>query len=197
MKYAWLSLGLLMCGAMLSGGCARAARDTTGFAMEDTAIVEAPFDDAWQMAKAVLREQKYDIYTRDLRGTFVAYTPMHRGIFNPKPTRTKFTFVFEDLNNNTTQVHATTVDQVYGVTLLTYPGWHDRKTTDNGKTLAIVEAIQAKAAGGFTPPVVEESAAKPDTAVEEQPAEASEESAPGAEAPKRRWYHRLNPKTWF
>lgn len=192
MKYAWLSLGLVMCGAVLTGGCARAARDTAGFAMEDSAVVEAPFEDAWQMTKAVLREQELEIYTRDKRGTFTAYTPMQRGILNPKPTRTEFSFVLEDLNNNTTQLHATTLDQVYGVTLLTYPGWHDRKTTDNSRTLAIIEAIQAKATGGFAPPVVEESAAAPEALVEPEPSEEL-----GQPKKPRRWYHRMNPATWF
>lgn len=192
MKYAWSSLALILCCAALSTGCARAARDTTGFAMEDSAIIEAPFEDAWQMTKAVLREQQLDIYTRDKRGTFVAYTPMKRGILNPKPTRTEFTFVLEDLNNNTTQLFVTTLDQVYGVTLLTYPGWHDRRTTDNSMALAIIESIQAKARGGFTPPVVEESAAAPETIMDDTPAEEL-----GGPQKKRRWYQKMNPKGWF
>lgn len=192
MKYAWLSLGLLVCCAALSTGCARAARDTTGFAMEDSAIIEAPFEDAWQMTKAVLRENALEIYTRDKRGTFVAYTPMKRGVLNPKPTRTEFTFVLEDLNNNTTQLYATTLDQVYGVTLLTYPGWHDRRTTDNSDTLAIIEAVQAKASGGFQQPVIEESADMPETIMDETPADEL-----GGPQTKRKWYRKLNPATWF
>ncbi len=197
MKYAWLSLGLLICSAMLSGGCARAARDTTGFALEDTAVIEAPFDQAWQMTKSVLREQQFDLYTRDKRGTFVAYTPMERGIVNPQPTRTEFTLVLEDLNNNTTQIHATTVNQVYGVTLLTYPGWHDRKTTDNAKTLEIIQAIQAKASGGVEPPAVQEPVVAPDaTAPAAEPV--AEDQADEAPAPKKhRWYRKLNPGNWF
>lgn len=191
MKYGWLSLGLLVCCALASG-CARAARDTTGFAMEDSAVIEAPFEDAWQMTKAVLREQALDIYTRDKRGTFVAYTPMERGILNPTPSRTQFTLVLEDLNNNTTQLHASTVDQIHGVTLLTYPGWHDRKTTDNSRTVAIIEAIQAKAAGGYATPTIEERAAMPETVVDREPADTL-----GAPQKQRKWYRKLNPASWF
>jgi hypothetical protein len=178
MKHVGLMLGLLLC-ALLVGGCARAALDTTGFAITDTALVQAPHEDAWQMTKAVLREEGLDIYTRDKRGTFVAYTPMKRGIFRPQPKRTEFTFELDDLNNNTTQLTATTVRQIYGVTLLTYPGWHDRNTEDNTQTLEIIQAVQAKAAGGFVQP------ARVDTPASE------------LGRPKQRRGRWLNPATWF
>ena len=57
-------LVVLVAGA----GCARAARDTTGFALNDSALVEAPFEETWQATKAVLREMDLEIYTRDKRG---------------------------------------------------------------------------------------------------------------------------------
>ena len=67
----WLSTGLLLAAVLASAGCARTARDTQGFAVADMAVVDAPFQEAWQSAKAVLRERHYDIYTRDKRGVFV------------------------------------------------------------------------------------------------------------------------------
>jgi len=78
-----IHLKLLGCSSLVvilaaGAGCARAARDTTGFARENSTIVDAPFKEAWQAVKGVLREQKLDIYTRDKRGTFVAYSKMHR-----------------------------------------------------------------------------------------------------------------------
>ena len=34
--------------------------------------------------------------------------------------------------------------QVYGVTLLTYPDWHDRKAANNNEAVAILESLKAK-----------------------------------------------------
>ena len=129
--------------AMVSGmGCARAARDTTGFAMQDSAIVEAPFEEAWQTTKAVLREMELDVHTRDKRGRFVAYSGMtRRRLF--VPNRVQYTVVLEPASPDTTKVVIETMKQVYGVTLLTYPDWHDRKTQDNSTALEIIERLEA------------------------------------------------------
>lgn len=125
-------------------GCARAARDTTGFAMSDSATVGASFEDAWQAVKAVLRERGLEIYTRDKRGLFVAYSNMRRHILVPH--RTKYTIELSQLSDHETGVNIETLREVYGVTLLTYPNWHARKATDNSEALAILEALQAKLA---------------------------------------------------
>lgn len=129
---------------MVSGlGCARAARDTTGFAMQDSAIVDAPFEEAWQATKAVLREMELDLHTRDKRGRFVAYTDMtRRGLL--VPNRVQYTIVLEPASPETTKVMIETMKQVYGVTLLTYPDWHDRKTEDNSTALEIFERLEAR-----------------------------------------------------
>lgn len=125
-------------------GCARAARDTAGFAIEDTITVSHNMDDTWQATKEVLRDQKMDIYTRDKRGEFVAFTEMHRYLKLLTPHRTQISIHVESVNANSTKVTVETLNQVYGVTLLTYPDWHDRKTTDNKEATAILEALRSK-----------------------------------------------------
>ena len=139
-------LGLLLVAVLAMGGCARAARDTRGFAVAESKTVNAPFDQTWQIAKSVLREKDFDVYTRDKRGVFVAFSGTRRNLVLV-PHRTKYTVSVESMSDNTTQVTVEAVKQVYGVTLLTYPGWHDRKTTDNTELLALLQAIEAKVSG--------------------------------------------------
>lgn len=142
----WLFL-FLFAGLVALGvtGCASDAKDTTGFAVSDSASVAIPFDQAWQVAKGVLREKQFDIYTRDKRGVFVAYSgsKRHRMVTN---SRMQYTVALEREGDASTKITVETVKQVYGVTLLTYPGWHDRKATDHAEGLAILEAIKTKAA---------------------------------------------------
>lgn len=139
----WLVLCLLLLiGA--AGGCARAARTTEGFSMVDSMTVTAPFKDAWQATKAVLREQKLELDTRDKRGVFVAYTPMKRHLKLFTPKRVKYTITVQEISSDSTKISIETLKQVYGVTLLTYPDWHDRKTTDNSEALTILDAIKAR-----------------------------------------------------
>jgi len=143
---AWICL----IGVLIAvGGCARAARDTTAFAITDSATVDVPPMTAWQATRDVLRDQGFDIYTRDRRqdrGVFVAFTKMKRSLFFV-PHRTKYTVALEGLSANQTRVTVESIDQVYGSTLLTYPAWHDRKTTDNAQGKALLEAIEAEAGG--------------------------------------------------
>ena len=127
-------------------GCARTARDTTGFALENTANVEISLDAAFQVSKDVLREQGFELYTRDKRGHLVAYTPVKRTLGFLTPRRTQYTIDLAPVSEQETFVRIEAVRQVYGVTLLTYPGWHDRKTGDDTGAAAILEAIQSQAA---------------------------------------------------
>lgn len=129
---------------ILTTGCARAKLETAGFAITDTITVNKPLDDTWQDAKAVLREMELDIYTRDKRGEFVAYTPMKRRFYVFTPHRTQLSITMESLTSNSTAVTIETVDQVYGVTPLTYPDWHDRKTSDNEEALTILESLRTR-----------------------------------------------------
>lgn len=149
-KRAWLSVGstlvaLLVLCSLGSIGCARAARDTTGFAITDNATVNLPFDEAWQKAKAALREKDYEIYTRDKRGVFVAFSKSDLKLLHYH--RMKLTVSLEAVSDSATKVTVETIRQVYGVTLLTYPGWHDRKTEDHARAQEILKAIEGKASG--------------------------------------------------
>lgn len=139
-----MSVLVLLAGSL--GGCARAARDTTGFAITETTTVEAPFDETWQAAKAVLREMELSMYTRDKRGTFVAYGDMDRQLFFLTPEREQYTVTLEPVTARTTKVDVETIRQVYGVTLLTYPDWHARKTQDSAVAQDFLESLQAKVA---------------------------------------------------
>lgn len=141
-RHIWL-LVLLLAVLASVGGCARAARDTTGFAITDTATVNVPFGDAWQMMKAVLREKGYDLYTRDKRGVFVAYTGQQHSLL--RLNRTKYVVSLHAASDSSTEVSIETVRQVYGTTLLTYPGWHDRKATHHEAANELLQALQAKA----------------------------------------------------
>ncbi len=169
----WLFLILLIAVLAPLGGCARTMRNTEGFAIVDSAVVDAPFDETWQYAKQALRDGKYDIYTRDKRGIFVAYTPMKRN-FLAVPKRTKLTVAVESVSDDSTKVSVESMRQVFGVTLLTYPGWHDRKTTDHSHAQKILEAVAAKASPA------EEAAPAADVVVEdaepiaEEPTESAE-----------------------
>jgi hypothetical protein len=123
-------------------GCVHAPRDTTGFAQDHSIAVDASFEDTWQAVKSTLREKELDIYTRDKRGTFVAYTPMKRRYL--QPNRYQYTFDIEAISESETKIALDTRKQSYGVTLLTYPGWHDRKTADTPESQAILDAVKAK-----------------------------------------------------
>lgn len=148
MKIRYIGSLLLLLAVMAAlGGCARAARDTTGFALNDTATVNAPFSEAWQLTKAVLREKGYDLYTRDKRGVFVAFTGQRHSLL--KLNRTKYTLSLRAVSDSETELTVETVRQVYGTTLLTYPGWHDRKATHHEDAQELIKAIQAKV--GETP----------------------------------------------
>jgi hypothetical protein len=128
--------------AAATAGCARAKRDTTGFALKDKVVLEAPFEETWQAVKHVLRARGVEIYTRDKRGLFVAYSNMNRRLLVPH--RTKYTIELMDISENETAIHIETLREVYGVTLLTHPDWHARQAKDNSEATAIFQAVEAK-----------------------------------------------------
>jgi hypothetical protein len=145
-----LFLVLLIPLALPLTGCARSALDTAGFAVSETASVGAPFDEVWQTTKAVLREHgkpnKFEVYTRDKRGIFIAFEDTGRQAFLV-PSRVQYTVSVEPAGDNASQVTVETIRQVYGVTLLTYPGWHDRPMKDPAKAQGLLGEIQARIAG--------------------------------------------------
>ena len=138
-----LAITLVMAVAATTG-CARAARDTSGFAIHKEANVSASYENTWQIVKSVLREQGYKLYTRDKRGAFTAYTDMHRILFM-QPSRIKYTVNLTKVSDSETAVTVEAVRQIYGVTLLTEPNWHDRKLKDETAANALLDAVKAKA----------------------------------------------------
>lgn len=146
------TIAMLLAPALLAG-CATAARDTTGFSLTHSATVPVSMMDAWQVTKAVLREHDLEIYTRDKRGRFEAYSQSGRRMMSLQRVRHNIELV--EHSPGETTVYIDTVRQVYGVTLTTYPDWHDRMTTDDRQALAILDEIQAKISG--QPAVVTEA----------------------------------------
>lgn len=139
-SFRHLTAAALLCLAL--AGCARTAKDTSGFAVSNSTVVQAGFDETWQAVKSVLREQDYNIYTRDKRGTFVAYSGEKRSWFQPK--RVKYTVELRQVSRTETSIQVEAVRQIYGVTALTYPGWHDRKLEDRSGADALIAAVLAK-----------------------------------------------------
>jgi hypothetical protein len=131
--------GVCVCAAVLTG-CARSARSTAGFALVESASVDAPLPQAWQATKDALLELDFEVYTRDKRGYFEAYSDQSRTWLTP--ARVKHVIVLEEQSPERTRVAIESVRQVYGVTLLTYPGWHDRKTDDNALAVELLDAIK-------------------------------------------------------
>jgi hypothetical protein len=160
-RFYTLCVVVLLLGAICATGCARAARDTTGFAIEKNITVAAPFEQTWQTVKAVLREKKLEIYTRDKRGTFVAFTDMHRGFGFLQPSRTKYSIELGEVSANETAIYIGAVKQVYGVTMLTYPDWHDRKLKNDAGAQELLTAIQDRIAKPAEAPA---AASAPETA---------------------------------
>ncbi len=145
-NHTQLLCGSLLMGVIVLGGCATIAPESPDLAQIDEMVVQAPFDDTWQITKSVLREQEYILYTRDKRGSFVAWSDPKR--HRLRSQRLHFTITLDRLSASSTRVTVETLHQEYGVTLLTYPGWHNLKTDDTPEPLAILEAVSAKASGG-------------------------------------------------
>jgi len=163
----WLFLILLVAAVGTVAGCVSTKRNTEGFAITDSVAVNAPVEETWQFVKEALREGKYDIYTRDKRGIFVAYTPMKRHLA-VVPKRTKFTIAIEPVSDTASKVTVESIRQVFGVTPLTYPGWHERKTTDHAEAQKILEAIVAKASPA-APAEAEQAVTDAEPVVDAQP----------------------------
>lgn len=137
---------LLLTGLTLLSGCATHSKtlDAPPVAFVDTMTIPVEYELAWKMTRdALLAQEGVEIYTRDKRGLFVAYTEMHREkILYPK--RTMLTFTLESASKTSTKISVETVSQRYGVTPLTYPGWRDEDTVSGGNVgREILESIQA------------------------------------------------------
>lgn len=144
-------------------GCATAKKDTTGFAIQHEVVLDQSYPDAWQHVKRTLLAEEFQVYTRDKRGTFVAYTGGNNFLGVMNAPRNRYTIDLESLSSAQTKVTVEVVKQVYGVSLTTYPDWHDRKTNNDEDALALIATLQ----GG---PVEEVAAPEEPAAMEEAPA---------------------------
>jgi len=126
----------------VAAGCASTRPDTGGFESTDTVTTGAGFDETWQATKAVLREMELEVYTRDKSGEFVAFSKMRRQFRVVTPRRVKITIQLEELGPESTRLSVDSVEQIYGVKLLTYPDWHDRESVDNELAITILEAVR-------------------------------------------------------
>jgi len=107
--------------------------------------IEADFDAVWKSTRDILLDEKLTLYTRDLRGLFVAYTP-EKTAFRLFPTRTKVTIVLEPVDEDTTAVAVETIYQRFRVTLLTEPDWHDRpRESDIEYGQSLLDRIEKRA----------------------------------------------------
>lgn len=132
----------LLAFAAVSQGCKStpAALEAPPFV---SATVPGEFDATWESTRDVLLERGLQIYVRDKRGMFVAYTPTKRRlIFFPR--RTKLTVTLEPASDAETTVSVETIRQHYRVTLLTYPDWRDVPgSADEAAGQSLLDAIVA------------------------------------------------------
>jgi len=146
---------------ILFNGCARTLKDTSGFAEEKVITVKAPFDKTWQATKETLKEMKLDIYTRDKRGVFVAFDQPKRKWM--QLNRIKYEIRLGSVKSEETRIFISAIKQIYGVTLLTNPDWHDRKIKGKTKSDDIIAKIVEKTGGKVetTTPEVQIQESKP------------------------------------
>lgn len=136
-------------------GCATAKKDTTGFAVQHEVVLNEPYAEAWQHVKRTLLAEEFEVYTRDKRGTFVAYTGGNNFLGVMNAPRKRYTVDLESLSASQTKVTVEVMKQVYGVSLTTYPDWHDRKTNDDGEALEFIAALQGAPVEAATEPASE------------------------------------------
>lgn len=144
---------VILLSMILFSSCARTLKDTSGLAEEKVITVKAPFDKTWQATKETLRELNLDIYTRDKRGVFVAYDQPKREWMQLK--RVKYEIQLGSVTSEETRIFVSAIKQIYGVTLLTNPDWHDRKMTGKSKSDEIINKIIEKTGGKVDTPTNE------------------------------------------
>ena len=124
-RYAVSFCLVVICGLVVVG--CRSARGDEGPALSATVeslTVGAGFEEVWQETRRALLEQEYEVYTRDTRGLFVAYTKVKRRLLL-FPHRMQVTVTLERVSTDSTRISVETIHQKYRVTLLTYPDWRD------------------------------------------------------------------------
>ena len=143
-RYAQSLCLLAVCGLVI-GGCVSTRGDEgrAPAATVESLTIEGSFEEVWQATRRALLEQKYEVYTRDTRGLFVAYSKVKRRLFF-FPHRMQLTLTLERVSANSTQLSVETIHQKYRVTLLTYPDWRDDpKPAAGDEGRALLEMIGA------------------------------------------------------
>ena len=134
----------VVCGLVVVG--CKSTRGDEGpapAATVESLTVEAGFEEVWEKTRRALLEQKYEIYTRDTRGLFVAYTKVKQRLLL-FPHRMQVTVTLESVSTNSTRVSVETIHQKYRVTLLTYQDWRDDpKPAAGDEGRALLEMIGA------------------------------------------------------
>ena len=140
-----LSLCLVLGCGLFTAGCKSTpgGQEPLPRARVDSVTLEVPFNEAWQRTRQALVDQKYEIYTRDKRGLYVAYTKVKRRLLF-FPHRMQLTITLEATSAEETQLTVETIHQKYRVTLLTYPDWRDDPEVEKGDVAAaLLEAIRS------------------------------------------------------
>lgn len=129
-------------------------------AKADSLTLQGTLEDVWQGTRQALLDQDYEIYTRDKRGLFVAYTKVKRRFF-VFPHRTQLTVTIEAVSGDETRLSVETIHQKYRVSLLTYPDWRDDPDPAEGDEGGVLlEAIRGTIGGdgGASKPELAEDA---------------------------------------
>lgn len=140
-----IGLGALLSAVILGvSGCATGAQTPPEQPFVDTMTVPLDFDAAWLLTRDVLLDQDVEIYTRDKRGLFVAYTKTKRKSLIV-PWRTKLTISLHEETAESTKIAIETVRQRYTVTPLTYPTWRDKDFVEGESAgTEVLEAIKSR-----------------------------------------------------
>lgn len=144
LKYAQVPCLILFCSLFVVGCMSTPEAQSAPLPPRvDSSTIDASFEGVWQRTRDVLLAEKYEIYTRDKRGLFVAYTKVKRRLLF-FPQRMKLTITLEAVSADETRVSIETIYQKYRVTPLTYPDWRDdSKIVDEEIAGALIEAIRA------------------------------------------------------
>ena len=137
-----------VCG-LVAAGCKSTPDDKAPLTVKvDSLTIQASLEKVWEGTRQALLDHNYEIYTRDKRGLFVAYTKVKRRLFI-LPHRTQLTVTVEAVSASETRLSVETIHQKYRVSLLTYPDWRDDPEPaqgDEGRDL--LEAIKKAIGGG-------------------------------------------------
>ncbi len=128
----------------LCAGCAKSPPKALPDVPVDSIVLAVEFDDVWQATKTALKEQGYEIYTRDKRGMFVAYTKKKRTF--SIPNRARITVLLERVTTSSTRVSVEAVQERYRMPILRYSGWNEQPKVDlTERRQAVLQGIEAVA----------------------------------------------------